>query len=224
MENSEKKYNPLLILFSVLLFGGLWGILEATLGTFLHLPFVDAAGMYACSTTIMVPIAYYLMGACYKRTNTFRSALYMGLLAASIKALVCLIFHLSFNPVYYILLESVCMAGAIAAIRPTKIISFRGLGTMILANTTYLGLATFIRVNAATTEFSAFMANFEKYTFMFNCVAICYTFASDAAIYGFMKLAKKFSWNFDGVKKIIYSPITAGVMASIMVVVTFLIR
>ena len=46
----EKKYNPLLILLSVLLFGGLWGILEATLGSFLHLPIVDAAGMYACST------------------------------------------------------------------------------------------------------------------------------------------------------------------------------
>ena len=33
----EKKYEPLKIFFGVLLFGGLWGILEATLGTFLHL-------------------------------------------------------------------------------------------------------------------------------------------------------------------------------------------
>ena len=224
MENQEKKYNPLQILFAVLLFGGLWGLLEATLGSFLHLPIVDAAGMYACSTTIMVPIAYYLMGACYKRTNTFRSVLYMGILAAAIKALVCAIFHLSFNPVYYILLEATCMAGAIAAIRPTKVISFRGLATMIFANTTYLALATFIRVNPATTQFTAFMANFEKYTFMFNCVAIVYTFASGAIIYGIIKLAEKFSWNFDGVKKVIYSPITAGVVASAMVVVTFLVR
>ena len=224
MEKTEKKYNPLLILFSVLLFGGLWGILEATLGSFLHLPLVDAAGMYACSTTIMVPIAYFLMGACYKRTNTFRSVLYMGILAASIKALVCAIFHLSFNPCLYILLESACMAGAIAAIRPTKVISFRGLGTMIFANTSYLVLATFIRVNTATTQFSMFMANLEKYAFMFNAVAIVYTFAAGAAIYGLIKLSEKFSWNFDGVKKVIYSPITAGVVATAMVAVTFLIR
>ena len=79
----EKKYNPLKILFSVLLFGGLWGLLEATLGSFLHLPIVDRAGMYACSTTIMVPIAYYLMAVCYKRSGTFRSTIYMGLIAAS---------------------------------------------------------------------------------------------------------------------------------------------
>lgn len=224
MENTEKKYNPLLILFSVLLFGGLWGILEATLGTFLHLPIVDAAGMYACSTTIMVPIAYFLMGACYKRTNTFRSVLYMGILAAAIKTLVCVIFHLSFNPCLYILLEATCMAGAIAAIRPTKVVSFRGLGTMIFANTSYLVLATFIRVNAATTQFSVFMANLEKYAFMFNAVAIVYTFAAGAAIYGLIKLSEKLSWNFDGVKKIIYSPITAGVVATAMVAVTFLVR
>ena len=220
----EKKYQPLKILFSVLLFGGLWGLLEATLGTLLHLPMVSAAGMYFCSTTIMVPIAYYLMAACYKRTNTFRSAFYMGVLAASIKALVCLIFHLSFNPVYYIILESVCMMGAIAAIRPTKIISFQGLGTMILANTSYLALSSFIRMNVATTTADVFMANFEKYVFMFNAVAIVYTFASGAIIFGFLKLAERFEWKFEGVKKIIYSPITASVVASLMVIATFIIR
>ena len=220
----EKRYNPLKILFAVLLFGGLWGILEATLGTLLHMPFVDAAGMYACSTTIMVPIAYFLMGACFKRTNTFRSVFYMGLLAASIKALVCVIFHLSFNPVYYILVEALCMAGAVAAIRPTKIISFAGLATMILANTSYLIIASFIRMPLMNTTRSVFVAGFEKYVFMFNAVAIIYTFAAGAAIYGIMKLAEKFSWNFDGAKKIIYSPITASVVACAMIVVTFLIR
>ena len=220
----EKRYNPLKILLSVLLFGGLWGILEATLGTLLHLPIVDAAGMYACSTTIMVPIAYFLMGACYKRTNTFRSALYMGVLAGSVKALVCVIFHLSFNPVYYILLESMCMSGALAALRPTKIISFKGLATMILANTSYLALATFIRVNVVTSTSAEFMANFERYVFMFNCVAILYTFAAGAAIYGLMKLSEKFEWKFEGFQKILYSPITAAIIAVVMVTVTFLIR
>lgn len=220
----EKRYNPLKILFSVLLFGGLWGIIEATLGTFLHLPLVKAAGMYACSTTIMVPIAYFLMGACYKRTNTFRSAMYMGILAGAIKMIVCAIFHLSFNPVYYILLESLCMAGALAAIRPTNVISFKGLGTMILANTTYLALATFIRMDVTASTPSMFLANFEQYTFMYNAVAILYTFAAGVAIYGVMQLAKKFEWKFEGFQKILYSPITAAVVAVIMVTVTFLIR
>lgn len=220
----EKRYSPLKILFAVLLFGGLWGILEATLGTFLHLPIVKAAGMYASSTTIMVPIAYFLMGACYKRTNTFRSVFYMGILAAFIKAIVCAIFHLSFNPVYYIALEALCMGGALAAIRPTKVISFQGLGTMILANTSYLALSTFIRINIATSTPSMLMANIEQYVFMYNALAILYTFAAGAAIYGIMQLANKFEWKFDGVKKVIYSPVTAAVVATVMVALTVIIR
>ena len=220
----EKRYSPLKILFAVLLFGGLWGVLEATLGTFLHLPIVRAAGMYASSTVIMVPIAYFLMGACYKRTNTFRSVFYMGILAASIKAMVCAIFHLSFNPVYYIVLEALCMGGALAAIRPSKVISFQGLGTMILANTSYLVLSTFIRINVATSTPSMLVANIEQYVFLYNALAILYSFAAGAAIYGIMQLANRFEWKFDGVKKVIYSPITASVVATAMVVVTFLLR
>ena len=214
----EKQYKPLNILLSVLLFGGLWGFLEATLGTILHLPLFDAAGMYACSTTIMVPIAMFLMGACYKRSGTFRSALYMGLIAASMKAIVCAIFHLSFNPVFYILLESVCMMGALAAIRPTKVLSFRGLGTFVLANTTYLALSSFIRMNPATTQFATFMAGLEKYTFMFNAVAIIYTFAFGAALYGVLKLVALTSVNEEKVNRIIYSPVTASIVMGLMVV------
>ncbi len=221
--NSEKN-NHLKILFSVLLFGGLWGILEATLGTLLHLPIVASAGMYACSTTIMVPIAFYLMGACYKRTDTFRSVFYMGLLAAGIKALVCVIFRLSFNPCYYIILEATCMAGAVAAIRPKKVISFAGLATMILASTSYLALATFIRIDVTRSTSAMVMANFEKYVFMFNAVAILYTFASGAIIKGLLVLSEKFSWDFSSFKKIIYSPITASVVATLMVITSFLIR
>ena len=52
----EKKQRILKIVFSVLLFGGLWGILEATLGTLLHMPFVPGT-VFLSSTTIMVPIA-----------------------------------------------------------------------------------------------------------------------------------------------------------------------
>ena len=67
----ERKNNKhLVILFSVLLFGGLWGIIEATLGTLFHSPIIKDT-TFLCSTTILVPIAYFLMSACYKRTGTF---------------------------------------------------------------------------------------------------------------------------------------------------------
>ena len=220
----EKKYQPLKILFAVLLFGGLWGILEATLGTFLHLPMVKMAGMYACSSTIMVPIAFMLMGACYKRSGTFRSVFYMGVLAAGIKAISCAVFHMSFNPTFYILMEALCMGVALLVFRPKELLSFKGLGLFIFANTTYLALSTLLRVDMVTTPESLIIADFEKYVFMINAVAILYTFAFGSLLYGGVKLAQKYNWNFENVKKVIYSPITASVVASAMVVVTFLVK
>ncbi len=217
----EKKTRALNILFSVLLFGGLWGILEATLGTLLH---VKSLGMYACSTTIMVPIAFMLMGACYKRSGSFLSSIYMGILAASIKAIVCGIFHLSFNPVYYILLESAVMAATLFAIRPKEVLSFKGLGAFIIANTAYLAISTLLRVDVVNSYRSVVIANFEDYVFKFNMVAILYTFAFGAILYGVKVLAVKYNWKLDAIKKIVFSPITATTVASLMVVLTFVIR
>ena len=121
----EKKYEPLKILFGVLFFGGLWGIIEATLGSFLHLPMVKAAGIFVSNSAILVPLSMFLMGACYKRVGNARSILYMGVLAGSIKAIVCAIFLFDITPVFYILLEALSMAGALAIIRPEKILSFK---------------------------------------------------------------------------------------------------
>ncbi len=100
MENEKSKLSIMLRLFlDVLLFGSVWGILEATLGTLLHLPFVDKAGMYAASSTIMVPIAYYLMANCYKRTGKFYALPMMGVIAALLKLTVA--FIVGFSPRVY---------------------------------------------------------------------------------------------------------------------------
>ena len=217
----EKKVTRLEILFAVLLFGGLWGIEEATLGTLVHL---FKGSMFFASTTVLVPIAYFFMGACYKKTQTFRSVLYMGVLAAGIKTLSCLIFHMSFNPVYYILMEALFMGVAILVIRPKQILSYQGLATMILANTMYLLASTFLRINVMNATATQVMDNIEKYVFKFNCVAILYTFAAGAILFGVTKLAEKYSWNFDKVKKVIYHPAFASSMAAVALVLTLVLR
>lgn len=219
----EKSKKILAILFPTLLFGGLWGILEATLGTLLHMPFVPGT-MFLASTTIMVPIAYFLMGACYKKTGTFFSVMLMGVLAAMIKTTACLIFHLSFNPVYYILLESVFMGLAVLVIKPKKVLSFAGLATLILANTLYLGVSTFVRVNVMTATQAVFMDNFVKYTFTINCIAILYSFVFGAILYGVMKLAEKKAWDFSKIEKIIYHPAFASGVAALALVLTIVLH
>ena len=114
----------------------------------------------------------------------------MGLLAAAIKAISCTIFMMSFNPVFYMLIEAAAMGVALLLIRPKQAISFAGLATFILANTLYLGATTFLRVNVMTSTAQAVMDNVVTYVFSYNCVAILYTFAVGAAIYGIIKLAE----------------------------------
>ena len=222
-EKLTRKQEILNMLFAVLLFGGLWGIVEATLGTLLHMPFVQRT-MFLSSTTILVPIAFGFMGACYKRTNTFRCCFYMGILAASMKALSCLIFKMSFNPCYYILLESLAMGVAVLVIRPKQIISFAGLATVIIASTLYLTASTPLRINISGVTAAQFMDNVETYVFKFNCVAILYMFAAGAIIFGFLKLAEAKQWNFSKVKDIINHPAFSGSVAAIALAVTLILH
>ena len=222
-ETKSRKSEILNIVFSVLLFGGLWGIVEATLGTLLHLPVIHRT-MFMSSTTILVPIAFALMSACYKKTGTFRTCFYMGILAASMKAISCLIFKMSFNPCYYILIESLAMGVAVLVIRPKKIVSYAGLATGILASTLYLGASTPLRINILTSTVAQVMANIEKYVFMFNCVAILYMFAAGAIVYGILKLVEVKGWNFSKVKEFFYHPAFAGSVAVVALAVTLILH
>ena len=74
----------------------------------------------------------------------------------------------------------------------------------------------------ATSE--AVMSYIQKYVLMINGLAILYTFAFGAILYGLVKLAEAKEWKLEGLKKIVYSPITASIVAASMVVVTFLLR
>ena len=225
-EKMTRKQDILNTLFAVLLFGGLWGIVEATLGSFLHLSFIHNTRLiFLSSTTVLVPFAYYLMGGCYKRTGKARSVIYMGVLASVIKVIGALIFASKLEPALYMLMESLTMAGAILVIRPKKVVSFAGLATFILASTTYLLATTFYRIGTGTQiTGQVVMSNIEKYVFMYNCVAILYAFAFGAILYGFIKLAEAKEWNFSKVKHVIYHPAFAGSMAAIALAVTLILH
>ena len=219
----NKKTNRLNILFSVLLFGGLWGIVEATLGTILHLPMVKGP-IFLSSTAVLLPIACFFMGACYKRTQTFRSVLYMGILAGGIKALSCWIFVMDFKPVAYMIFESLMMGVALLIIRPKKVLSYQGLATFVLASTLYLVSSSLLRLDLANLTQEIVMADFEKYVLKYNALAILYTFAFGAILFGFTKLAEKYNWNFDKIKTVIYHPAFASGVAAVAVVLTFVLR
>lgn len=221
----ENKNKHLQIFLAVLLFGGLWGIVEATLGTLLHLIPHGMRLIFWSSTTVLLPIAYSLMGACYRKTGTIRSVLYMGVFASVIKVISAAIFASKFEPAVYMMMEAACMSGALLVIRPKEVVSFKGLGTFILASTSYLGLSTFYRLaSQSNVTGQVVLSNIEKYVFTYNCVAILYAFIGGAIAFGLIRLAQAKNWNFSKVKELIYHPAFAGSVAAIAVAVTLILH
>ena len=228
MENLDKRSNSLNIVFNILFWGALWGIVEATLGTLLHLPAIDKAGMYACSSTIIIPIAYYLMANCYKRTNSFYAVFLMGILASMIK--LCVGFVIGFipsviNPAIYIVVESLLTGVAFLVFRPKNVLSLRTFGAVVFANTAYQFSYLLIKMAMGGTNIfaseRAWKLGAEPYLFTINAVAIIYLFASGALFFGAFKLAEKlnFKFSFD-FNKLIHSPITASVVTVLAVGLT----
>lgn len=214
----EVKNEHLKTLLSVLFFGGLWGIIEATLGSLLHLPIFDATGIFFCSSTIIVPIAMFMLGCCYKYTGKVRSLIYMGILAASIKAIVCAIFGLKFNPVYYIMLESLVMTGAVILVRPTKLVSLKGLLTFAFANTVYsLGFITIKSKFNITGDLAL------KYLVETNLLAIAYVAVVGLIAYAIIKLSKNKEEKLP-LKKLVYSPIIASLLVATSIALTVVLH
>jgi len=81
-QKGEKIMNKKIALLSqIVFFGAIWGILEATLGYALHFLPTLVAGV------VMFPIASFILVRAYLKTNSRVALLFVGLLAAAIKAL-----------------------------------------------------------------------------------------------------------------------------------------
>mgnify|MGYP003296147789 CR=1 FL=1 len=123
-------------LFTVLFLGALWGILEATIGTILHLPVVHEIIFFA-STAVMLPIAYLITGRAYKITGKSRTVLYVGLVAASIKSITFVLglpVQYVINPMVAIILESSVMAVAFKVSKPENVCSLKSFATFVVAS------------------------------------------------------------------------------------------
>jgi hypothetical protein len=98
-------------IWTIIMFGAIWGILEATLGHVLQFlpPYVSGA--------VMFPIAASLLIIAHKNTMSLSSLIWIGLIAASLKAVNFLMPGLpavkTYNPMIAIILQSAVMVGAI---------------------------------------------------------------------------------------------------------------
>ena len=224
MENKKKFLS---ILLPALLFGALWGIFEATLGTLLHLPVFEVGKLFTKSSIIIVPIAFLFMSLCYKKSGSLLSVFFAGLISATIKLSTAFVMGMTiyvYFPAIYIVVESLAMMGALAIFRPNKVLSLKNFASFVTANTvyqfSYVSIASIVAVAnpTLTKNINAFenMANWskvgEKYLFTYNGVAIVYALAFGAILYGLYRLALKLNLNEKvNFNKIIYSPITTSI-------------
>lgn len=227
----EQKLSTKMI-FQVLFWGALWGIVEATLGTILHLPAFDAPGIYLCSSTIIIPIAYCLMANCYKRTGSFYSVYLMGVLAGVIKLTTAFIvgfINRVYMPAIYIVVEALAMGTALAVFKPKNVLSLKTFASVVIANTVYQFMYLVIRMVDNNPNAFASMEAWQKlgepYFLTINFVACMYTLVVGGFSYGLIKLAEKKEWKPSfSLDKIIYSPITVSISVGLALVLTITLK
>lgn len=224
MKNSKLK-----TLFTVLFLGGLWGLLEATLGTLLHLEAFDS--IIFASTAVLVPIAYFITGRAYMLTGKARTAVYVGIVAAAIKA-VCFFFvpmvNKVVNPMVAILLESVVMAVAFKVTKPAKIVSLKSFITFVVASTvirvSYVGYSMATAVPFQSAHLVAGEIQWSKiveYVVTMNLISFAYL-----AIYmgiGMLAKSEKGAKIVAKVERFAFTPVFAVVMVAAALTLTVLL-
>lgn len=222
------------LIITVLMLGGLWGLLEATLGTILHLEAFDS--IVFASTAVLLPLAYVICGRAYTITGKARTALYVGIVAAAIKS-VCFFFvpmvNKVVNPMVAILLESSIMAVAFRVTKPAKICSLKSFVTFIVASTViriaYVGysMATAVPFQSAyLVEGSVVWSKVIEYVVTMNAISFAYVALYMGIGVGIKALAKRpnFAKFTAKVQHFAYSPVFAAVMICAAVVSTIFLK
>ena len=223
------------LIVTVLMLGGLWGLLEATLGTLLHLPAVHSILFFA-STAVLLPIAYLILGRAYKVTGIARSAIYVGLVAAAIKS-ISFVFGMPvqyvINPMVAIIMESLVMAVAFSVAQPKNIVSIKSFLTFVIASTAFR--VAYVGYSMATAEVfgSSYLVGSTivwneiiKYVVTTNIISFVYVVGFMLVGFGIKVLAKRpnFAKTTAKLQHFAYSPVFAAVMVCAAVVSTLLLK
>lgn len=216
------KNNKLSLLFSIILFGSIWGILEASLGSLLHLQFFRGMGVFASTSVIMISIAYVLLSIFYKKTDKLWTIPLVGVVAGAIKLTSAFglgFLDIVYKPAIYIVVESLAMFGALAITRPSKVLSFKNLAGFAIGYTLYQ--LTYLSATTIFEKPNYFVDNAFKYLVTCNALANAYLLVGGFAAYGVKLLNTKHNEQVkNSLIKFIESPIAAMCFVTIAVAVT----
>lgn len=114
MMNNQQCTHEKSIILSILAWGAVWGIFEATVGYLLHMLPVKIGWM------VWYPVACFFMAGVYRKTRSLSAILGVGVLCASIKLLNLLLpirVDKVINPAISIVFEAIAMAGVVYLIK-----------------------------------------------------------------------------------------------------------
>lgn len=225
MKNSKFK-----TLFVVLFLGGLWGILEATLGTLLHLPVIHEIVFFA-STAVMLPIAYFITGRAYELTGKAITAIYVGVVAAAIKSITFVLglpVQYVVNPMVAILMESTVMAIAFKVAKPANICSLKSVAVFVVSSFAFR--VAYVGYSMATAEAfgSAYLVEGsivwnEVISYVAIALAVSAIYASIYAVIGKLLTSKISVKSSEKVQHFAYSPLFSIMMVAIAFAVTIIL-
>lgn len=225
MKNSKFK-----TLFIVLFLGGFWGILEATLGTLLHLPVIHEIVFFA-STAVMLPIAYFITGRAYTLTGKASTALYVGMVAAAIKSITFVLglpVQYVINPMVAILMESSVMAIAFKVAKPANICSLKSIATFVVSSLVFRVAYVGYSMATAGVFGSAYLLEGtivwnEVISYVLLALAVSSIYACIYAVIGKLATTKISVKSMEKVQHFAYSPLFSIMMVAIAFTVTIIL-
>jgi hypothetical protein len=182
-------------LSTLLFFGSIWGLLEATLGYALHfLPIL-------ISGSIMFPLAAIILMMAEKKLKSPWSLMWIGLIAASIKSINFLMPGLlpikTYNPMIAIMIQSLVMVGVVFIAKKSP----QGITILALGLVSFLWRGLFLVNNVINHQLTGF--NFPQLASMDATIEFMWVYGSMGALFlivlylGWIKLQKRvtLTWN-----------------------------
>ncbi len=182
-------------LATLLFFGSIWGLLEATLGYALHfLPIL-------ISGSIMFPLAAIILMMAEKKLKSPWSLMWIGLIAASIKSINFLMPGLlpikTYNPMIAIMIQSLVMVGVVFIAKKSP----QGITILALGLVSFLWRGLFLVNNVINHQLTGF--NFPQLASMDATIEFMWVYGSMGALFlivlylGWIKLQKRvtLTWN-----------------------------
>ncbi|RJX27716.1 MAG: hypothetical protein C4537_00260 [Acholeplasma sp.] len=182
-------------LATLLFFGSIWGLLEATLGYALHfLPIL-------ISGSIMFPLAAIILMMAEKKLKSPWSLMWIGLIAASIKSINFLMPGLlpikTYNPMIAIMIQSLVMVGVVFIAKKSP----QGITMLALGLVSFLWRGLFLINDVINHQITGF--NFPQLASMDATIEFMWVYGSMGGLFlivlylGWIKLQKRvtLTWN-----------------------------